>query len=276
MTERHQLPTRETPDTFLRRTRIGAAVALLLVAGAVTSDFLDSAFWADHTMITGIVASLLVIAISAAILNELVERRDRQRWAVLAQYVLLDLVRTARASWTGILALAGLTEREPSTSLSLQDGSSVVADRAALRDGVAAVIADPEQRQALQRAVATMAHHCNDVLGRWASVMLTATAYTEVLDHHVELYSRIAWVDGLLGHYEPIDDDRGRRRLSRSSPAVQLQRDFDDDSLCEMMVSIVVLAEQLDRTTLALAMQLVPLDWWESRTQESATAPSHG
>ncbi len=274
MTERTHLPKRESPDEFLRQTRVAAVVALLLVAGAVTSDILDSAFWTDHAMITGLVASLLVIAISAAVINELIERRDRQRWSVLAQYVLFDLVRTARASWTGLLELADLTDRDQSAAASLADGSSVVADRIPLRDGIAAVIADPDRRATLQRAVATMARLCDDVLGRWATVMLNATAYTEVLDRHVELYSRIAWLDGLLGNYEPIDDDPRRRRLSRASPAIGVQQDFDDDVLRDMIVSIVVLAESLDRATLTLAMGLVPLDWWDDRTRAAVAAPS--
>lgn len=100
-------------------------------------------------MITALVASLLIIVISAAVVNELLERRDRQRWAVLAQYVLLDLVRTARATWTALLELADLTERDQSAASSLADGSSVVADRGPLRDGIAAVIADPDRRAAL-------------------------------------------------------------------------------------------------------------------------------
>ncbi len=275
VTERARLPKRtESADDFLRQTRIGAALALILVAAAVASDLLDGTFWAAHPIITSLLASLLIIIISAAVINELIERRDRRRWTVLAQYVLLDLVRTARASWTGLLEISGLLERDQSPTSSLTDGRAYVADRAALRDGIGAMIDDPHRREVLQRAVATMARHCNDILGRWASVMLSATAYTEVIDRHVELYSRIAWVDGLLGHYEPVDDDPRRRRLSRASPAVEAQQDFDDDALRDMLVSITVLAESLDRTTLTLAMRLVPLDWWDARTHDSMVGPS--
>ena len=38
-------------------------------------------------------------------LNEVLERRQRERWSVLAQYALFDLVRTARLVWTGLLEL---------------------------------------------------------------------------------------------------------------------------------------------------------------------------
>jgi hypothetical protein len=37
--------------------------------------------------------------------------------------------------------------------------------------------------------------------------MLSSAAYAEVVDHHVELYSRLAWVGSLLEYFEPIDDD---------------------------------------------------------------------
>ena len=57
------------------------------------------------------------------------------------------------------------------------------------------------------------------------------------------MYSRLAWVGSLLDHFEPTDDDPRRRRLSRSSPAVQLQGDFDDEWLSGNLVAIAQLAE---------------------------------
>ena len=276
VTARSRLPQRnDAPDAFLRQTRIAAAVAVLLVIAAVTSDELDSSLWARHAMITGLVASLLIIAISGAVFNEVVERRDRRRWSIVAQYVLFDLVRTARAVWTGMLDLAQLSDPAgPDAAAALANGRALVADRARLSDAVAGVVADPHRREVLQRAVATVARHSNEVLGRWADVMLGATAYTEVLDRHVELYSRVAWLDGLLGHYEPVDDDPRRRRLSRANPAVEMQQNFDDDALRDMVVAIIVLAESLDRQTLELAMDLVPLDWWQERIRDHAATPS--
>ena len=276
VTERAHTPKRsQSADGYLRETRIGAVVALLLVAVAVTTDFLDERFWAKHAIITGIVASLLVVVISAGVFNEVVERRDRRRWAVLAQYVMFDLVQTARACWTGLLDLSGLSVSDQTPAAALADARALVADTVQLRQAVVALIADPQRREILQRAVAAAAAHCDEVLGNWAGVMLSATAYVEVIDRHVELYSRIAWVNGLLGHYEPIDDDPRRRRLSRASPAVEVLQDFDDDMLCDMTVSIVVLAESLDRKTLPIALNLVPLDWWQARSYDATAAASH-
>ena len=39
--------------------------------------------------------------LTAALVNEAVERRSRRRWSVLVQYVMLQLVRDARAKQRG-------------------------------------------------------------------------------------------------------------------------------------------------------------------------------
>jgi hypothetical protein len=85
------------------------------------------------------------------------------------------------------------------------------------------------------------------------------------LEQLVELYSRLAWVGSLLDDFEPTDDDPRRRRLSRSSPAVQLQGEFDDAWLGDSLVTIAQLAERLDRGSLQLALRIVPLEWWATR-----------
>ena len=268
MANRHDTPLRSSsPDTFLRQTRIGAAVALLVLAAAVTSDILDDRpLWARHELITDVVASIVVIVLSLGVFNELVERRDRRRWAVLAQYVLLDLVRTARATWTGLLELAGLSAAGDDPSEALAAGAQVVHDETRLRTSMDTIVGDPKKRGALQRALSAISRYGDEALGRWAPVMLNASIYTEVIDRHVELYSRVAWVDSLLAGEEPVDDDPRRRRLYRASPAVELQGEVSDALLSNMLVAIAQLAESLDRTTLDLAMRLVPLEWWAERT----------
>jgi hypothetical protein len=80
-----------------------------------------------HTLFTGLVASLIVVAVTAAVLNEVLERRQRERWSVLAQYALFDFVHTARLVWTGLLELAGLV---PDGALG--DGALAAASEVAL------------------------------------------------------------------------------------------------------------------------------------------------
>src|SRR5246127_601100 len=98
----------DSPRLFMRSTRVVGGLSVRALAGAVAWDLADDGFWVRHTLFTGLVASLIVVAVTAAVLNEVLERRRRERWAVLAPYALFDLVRTARLVWTGLLELAGL------------------------------------------------------------------------------------------------------------------------------------------------------------------------
>jgi hypothetical protein len=88
--------------------RIIGGLSLLVLAGAIAWDIANDGFWSRHALFTSLVASLIVVAVTAAVLNEVLERRQRERWSVLAQYALFDLVRGARLVWSGLLELAGL------------------------------------------------------------------------------------------------------------------------------------------------------------------------
>src|ERR1700733_15900175 len=121
-------------DAYLRGTRGLAAIALLALVGGVLSDALEGRFWADHALLAGLVASVIVVMLTVALVNEAVERRSRQRWSVLAQYVMLQLVRDARMVWTGVAELAGLIPSDGSVA----DGQAF-ASRASLDAGSAAV-----------------------------------------------------------------------------------------------------------------------------------------
>src|SRR6201987_4132489 len=96
------------PRTYVRSTRIIRGLSVLLLVGAVVWDFANDGFWLRHPLFTSVVGSSIVVAVTAAVLNDVLERRQRQRWSVLAQYALFDLIRTARLVWTGLLELARL------------------------------------------------------------------------------------------------------------------------------------------------------------------------
>src|SRR5262249_27777567 len=98
----------DSPRTHMRTTRIVAGVSVLVLAGAIAWDLADDGFWARHTLFTSIVASLIVVAVTAAVVNDVLERRQRERWSVLAQYALFDFVHTARLVWTSLLELTDL------------------------------------------------------------------------------------------------------------------------------------------------------------------------
>lgn len=265
MTHRDSGPRRsDSPNSYLLSTRIlGVVAALALVAG-ILSDFVDGSFWQTHALLAGLSASVLVVMLSAGIFNEAIERRRRQRWSVLAQYVMLDLARNARLIWIGLLELAGLISVGGTSAPVVEVGGPIVRDRDQLTPAFASLVAASDRRQTLHDQIAVSVLHTNELLGRWATVMLTADVYAEVIDRHVELASNVAWLGGLLDSSSPPDDQK-RRRLARVSAAVQIEGQITDEMLVERLVMIAQLAEDLDRGTLELAMRLVPIEWWRER-----------
>src|SRR5580765_658693 len=79
----------DSPRTYLRPIRIIGGLSVLALAGVVVWDLTNDEFWFRHTLFTALVASVIVVAMTAAVLNEVLERRQRERWSVLAQYALL-------------------------------------------------------------------------------------------------------------------------------------------------------------------------------------------
>jgi hypothetical protein len=162
--------------------------------------------------------------LTVAVVNEVLERRSRQRWSILAQYVMLELVRNARMIWSGILEAASLLPAEHSQQAWLAAGTGTVRDTPRLTASVRAIADDTEGRKRLHDEVAFLAGHADNVLGQWAAVMLNADRYAEVIDRHVELAGDVTWVAGLLDSMHPPVDLR-RQQRARSSPALQIESD---------------------------------------------------
>ena len=265
-------------DSYLRGTRALAAIALLALVGAVLWDALAGGFWADHALLAGLVASVIVVMLTVALVNEALERRSRQRWSVLAQYVMLQLVRDTRLVWTGVAELAGLMPSDPyatesdvlTAATSIDAGSSAVRDTERLTGALRELVADADKRKRLHDKVTTLLEHNDAVLGRWAAVMLNADVYAEVIDRHVELAGDLAWLSSLLG-FEFAERD-GRNREARSHPAALIEGPPDAEQHVQRLAAITQLAEQLDRGTLAAALRIVPIAWW--REQLGATVPA--
>ena len=262
-------------NSYLVETRIGAVVAVLVLAGGVVLDVTTTNFWARNALLAGLLSSLIVVTLSAAVLNEAVERRKRRRWSVLAQYVMLELVRQARLVWTGVMELAGLMAPDATDAASIDAAAHAVQDTQRLKDAIREAIADDAKRRRLRDAIAAFRLHGDEVLGRWAAVMLNADAYAEIVDRHVELASDVAWLGSLLDSRDPSGDFVKRRR-SAASPALPLEGDIDDDRLTDRIVTITQLAEGLDRATLQLAMRIVPVEWWAARLGTTVQTPQFG
>src|SRR5579859_6394136 len=266
MTHRTVGPRRSNSlRTYVRSTRIVGALSVLALFGAIVWDLVNDRFWSRHALLTGLVASLIVVAVTVAVLNELLERRQRERWSVLAQYALFDLVHTARLVWTGLLELAGLVPEGELGEEALTAASEVVLDTPRVAAAMGEMLASAEDREQLHRLISRLRAHGQEVLGRWADMMVNSGAYAEVVDRHVELYSRLYWWGSVLDESDPLEEHLSRPRLSRLSPATQASGPIEDEWLRDNLVAIAQLAESLDRSSFDLAMRIVPFEWWAAQ-----------
>jgi hypothetical protein len=247
----------------VQSTRIVAGVSVLVLGGAIAWDLLDDEFWSHHTLFAGLVASLIVVAITVAVLNEVIERRQRERWSVLAQYALFDLISAARLVWTSLLELTALVPDEDLGGAALAAGALAVADTPRLTAAIDELMAGADRREQLHRTILRLHARGQEVLARWADVMVSSGRYAEILDRHVELYSRLYWWGSVLDESDPLEEHLDRPTLSRVSPATQTSvGPVEDEWLRDNLVAIAQLAESLDQGSFDLAMRIVPVDWW--------------
>jgi hypothetical protein len=253
----------DSPRAHVSAAQIVAGISVLVLLGAIAWDLADDRFWLDHTLFTGLVASLIVVAVTAAVLNEVLERRQRERWSVLAQYALFDLVGSARLVWTSLLELTRLVPEEQLEDGNFEAGTEAVQDTPRLTAAMGELLADAERREQLHRLITGLHAQGREVLGRWADVMVNSGTYAEILDRHVELYSRLYWWGSVLDESDPLEEHLSRPKLSRVSPATQASIEpIDDEWLRDNLVDLAQLAESLDRGSFELAMRIVPLEWW--------------
>jgi hypothetical protein len=263
-----------------RRLVIAGLAGLALIAGATLWDVLADHWWQHHALVTSLVANVLVVAVTAVVVNEIVERRDRRRWNLLAQSVLFALLQSARATWTGLVELLHLGEVRSGSLEPLLTAASLARDSARVSAASRELLADPERREQLQRLCAALSEHTSEVIARWAPVMVGARPYASTLDRHVELSERLGWLHSVLAHNEPLDGAGLRERvLTRSSVASESAEDLgDDDRLHDQLLAIINLATELDYTAREQAYALVPLSWWAERTTslaaDAAAAPA--
>jgi hypothetical protein len=253
-------------------TRIIGGLSVLVLFGAIAWDLANDGFWSRHALFTSLVGSLIVVAVTAAVLNEVLERRQRERWSVLAQYALFEFVGTARLVWTGLLELAGLVPDGEVDDEALEAGTEAVRDTPRLTAAMDEMLASADRREQLHRLIAGLLGHGQEVLGRWAGVMVNSGTYAEIVDRHVELYSRLYWWGSVLDQSEPLAEHLTRPRLSRVSPATQATGPIEDEWLRDNLVAIAQLAESLDRGSFEIAMRIVPLDWWAAQLPDRPSA----
>jgi hypothetical protein len=256
-------------DSLLLPSRTVAVLGVAGTVGVIAADALDDGFWARHTMITALLASLLIIAVSVGVVNELVDRRDRRRWSALAQTVIFELVRSSRVTWIALIDVLGLfpADREDVTHREqLAAARAILGEAPRLQHALTSTLADPEQRRELSSVLARVTAVSREAVSAWAPVMISSAFYAELFDRHVELHGRLEWVSTLLWHYNRDEPDTHRRHLYRASIAVEVQTKPDDLWLRDFLHALIRLAEGLDREAATVAMRLVPPERWLAQT----------
>jgi len=252
-----------------KRSIIAAGIGAAVLVGVMASDFVIGSFWARHAMLTSLLASLLVVVITVAVVNDALERRDRRRWSLVAQSAMFALVRSARVTWTGMVELLRLSERQSISVGELERDAAIALDARAVTEAVNVLLASPERRLLLHSVVQRLSDHASDVIATWAGVMVGAGPYADVLDRHVELQGRLEWLSQVLAAEEPAPEQiRLEHRLERAGVARAYAEQFDDEWIRDMTVAITILGAQLDRDSSHLAFTLASVDWWTNRTRE--------
>jgi hypothetical protein len=251
-----------------RRLLLAASVGLALIVAAGASDFLSGSYWERHSLLTSLVANLIVVGVTVAVINQVLERRNQRRWNLLAQSVLFDLIQTARATWTGLIEVLGLADVHSGDPESLHRCAELARDTARVSQAIRELLADSERRAQLLTLTMELSAHASDVIAKWAPIMVGARSYAEVLDRHVELAGRLEWLSNVLAHHEPPEDQTpGERTLIRSSVASEQAHRLENDQwLHDQILAVMRLATDLDFEAREYAYSLVPLSWWAERT----------
>ena len=261
--------------TYARVRRIASGLSLLVLSGAIAWDIASDRFWSRHSLITSLLASFIVVALTAVVLNEVLERRQRERWSVLAQYALFQLTSMARLVWGGLLELADLAPEGYLQGEALELACKTVRDTPRLAGAIDELLADPQGREKLHRLISSLLEKSQEMLALWAAVMVNSGRYAEIIDRHVELYSRLYWWGSVLDESDPLEEHLARPMLSRVSLATQALGPVEDAWLRENLVAIVQLAESLDRSSFELAMRIVSPDWWATQLPDRPSAPAN-
>jgi hypothetical protein len=252
-------PTRARPP-------IAALGAVASVAVLISTDFYAKRFWVDHPVTTAILGALVVVLVSVTVIEVVLNGRSERRWRLLAQYALLELAEAAHGAW-GVLL--GVTCEGEISSDDMADPTRVIQaldspTRApALKREIDALLIDPIRRDALRISLEQTLATSRELINRWGAVMTSSTSFSELFDRHVEMIGRIHGLWYFLAY--------GRRRGSRFRSPGGSHR---DDWFVDNLLSMTRIAIRLEDETWAIALRVVPPEWWDSRTDELA-APAH-
>jgi hypothetical protein len=251
-----------------RTSAILAIVLLLAVAG---SDFVIAGFWVSHPMLTAIVSALVVVVLSVAVIEVVLNRRAELRWRVLAQTALVELGEAASSTWRALAEVLDLQGASLMSSDRVRAALVSDATGPKVRREIEAGLLNSQLRDNLAGRLAERVADGHQILGRWAVALTASETYAEIFDRHVELYSR---VDGLLRFlregYRQTDPRAFRNRVRReySSPGGKAEDEWFVDNL----IGTINIGASLEDATWDLALRILSQAWWDRRTVELAAA----
>jgi hypothetical protein len=242
-----------------RRTAALGATALLLAACA--SDFVVGSFWARHAMFTAIVSTILVALVSVTVVEVVLEERSERRWRLLAQYALFELADNANVTWLTILEklnIAGAADFEAEQVHAVLDSPDAVDG---IRSFLADSLADRARRDAMLGVVDALMIRYQELISRWNVVMTGSRTYVELFDRHVELFTRVNFLQYYLERGTPI----GLKYWT--TPASDPEAIF-----LNSVLSVLHVAVDLEVETWTRALKVANTDWWFQRNSELITA----
>ncbi len=148
--------------------RTASVLAILLLLAVAASDVVIGGFWLSHPMLTAIVSSLAVIALSVAVIDVVLSHRSERRWRLLAQRALIDLGEAAYATWStltkelGLSPMCGMSPQQVCVALTSQETG------AAVREHVEKALLDRSIQEKLSSHISSRLAYGEQILGRWA------------------------------------------------------------------------------------------------------------
>ena len=247
------------PPKARRRPPLASLGAVALIAVLISSDFYASQFWLGHPVTTAFLASLTVVLVSVTVIDVILTRRSERRWRLLAQYALVELAEAARGAW-GVLL--GVIHEGDSGSDDTTDPSRVTevldspARAPALMRKIDTILTDPIRRDELKESLEQTLGTSRELISRWGAVLTDSTSFSELFDRHVEMIGRIHGLWYFLAY--------GRRRGSRFRSPGGSHR---DDWFVDNLLSMTRIAIRLEDETWAIALRVVPPEWWDTRNR---------
>ncbi|MDX6216429.1 MAG: hypothetical protein QOG99_2013 [Frankiales bacterium] len=250
----------------VRHPPVTAPLAIAVLMSLISSDFYARRFWLDHPATTAVLGAFGVVLVSVSVIEVILNRRSERRWQLLAQYALLELAEAAHGAW---LVLLGIVDTESDGSDQAADPSRVMRvldspDRApAFKRKIEAILTDPDRRDDLRESLEHNLDVSRELISRWGAVLTGSSSFSELFDRHVEMIGRIHGLWYFLAY--------GTRRGSRfRSPGGS----HSDDWFIDNLLSMTRIAILLENETWAIALGVVPPNWWDERTDDLA-APAH-